>query len=141
MSESVVPNRSVLLVEDDPLTAKATAKVLKRLGYSCRWLTCGGGKVLETVSWSTFDAILLDLDMPDVDGFTVLERLESRKPDLLDRVVVTTGMPAKYLDELDRKRICGVVRKPVNIRELQRLLNRCNGVVPFEAGGESPVLG
>src|SRR5216684_704255 len=134
------PKRSVLLVEDDSQTARHTADALEQLGYSCQWLP-GGCKVLETVTASRFDAIMLDLIMPDVDGFAVLESLRSRKPELLRRVVVTTGMPAKYLDSIDRKRICGIVQKPVDFGELRHLLHRCADVVPFEAGGESPVAG
>ena len=129
------PNRSVLLVEDDPQTARVMADVLEHLGYACKWLS-NGGKVLETVSSARFDAILLDLVMPGMDGFTVLDRLESRKPHLLRRIIVATGMPATYRDELDRRRICGVIQKPVDREELQRLLNRCKDEIPFEGGGE-----
>ena len=134
------PKGSVLLVEDDSQTARVTSDALEQLGYTCEWLS-GGGKVLETVTASRFDLIMLDLIMPDVDGFAVLECLRSRKPELLRRVVVTTGMPAKYLDAIDRKRICGVMQKPVDLGELRRLLHRCADVIPFEAGGESPLAG
>jgi CheY-like chemotaxis protein len=138
------PKRSVLLVEDDSQTARVTSDALEQLGYTCEWLP-GGGKVLETVSASRFDAIMLDLIMPDVDGFAVLECLKSRKPELLRRIVVTTGMPAKYLnaidDAIDRSRICGVVQKPVDFGQLRHLLHRCAEVTLFEAGGESPIAG
>lgn len=132
------PNRSVLLVEDDPQTAKITADALEQLGYACKWLS-SGAKVLETVSSAKFDAIMLDLIMPGTDGFTVLDRLEARKAHLLRRVVVTTGMPAHYRDELNRRRICGVLQKPLDLGELRRLLRRCADEAPFEAGGETAV--
>jgi CheY-like chemotaxis protein len=130
-------NRSVLLVEDDPLTAKVTSQALEEMGYACQWLA-SGAKVLATATTSTFDVIMLDLAMPGMDGFTVLERLKSRKPHLLRRVVVTTGMPAKYLDHLDRERICGVVQKPIDLEELQRVLELCAQHGSFEGGGEPP---
>ncbi len=133
------PKRSVLLVEDDPPTAKVMTEMLEQLGYSSEWVA-SGDKVLEMVSSSRFDVIMLNLVMPDIDGFTVLQRLESLMPHLLHRVLITTGMPTKYLEELDRKQICGIVKKPVDVGELQHLLIRCAGDVPFEAGGESPVL-
>jgi len=136
---AVRPKRSALLVEDDSLTAMGTSALLEQLGYACEWLP-DGGKVLETVSSSHFDLIVLDLIMPDVDGFTVLARLSSRMPHLLRRVVVMTGMPEKYLAEVDRARIRGIVRKPLDIRELQRLVDRCTGTVPCEGGGKSPAM-
>jgi len=132
------PKRSVLLVEDDSQTARVTSDGLEQLGYTCEWLP-GGGKVLETVTASRFDAIMLDLIMPDLDGFAVLECLKSQKPELLRRVVVTTGMPGKYLGSIDRNRICGIVQKPVDFGELRHLLHRCGDTVPFEGGGESPL--
>ena len=130
-------SRSILLVEDDPLTARVTSELLAQMGYSCKWLACGA-KVLETLTSSRFDVIMLDLIMPGVDGFTVLERLEAETPHLLRRVVITTGMPAKYRDALDRKHICGVLPKPVEMGALRPLLLRCADEVPFEAGGETP---
>lgn len=136
---AVRPKRSALLVEDDSLTAMGTSALLEQLGYACEWLP-DGGKVLETVSSSHFDLIVLDLIMPDVDGFTVLARLSSRMPHLLRRVVVMTGMPEKYLEEVDRARIRGIVRKPLDIQELQRLMDRCTATVPYEGGGESPAM-
>lgn len=134
-----MPGRSALLVEDDPLTAKVTTDLLEQLGYSCRWLACGS-KVLEALTSSRFDVIMLDLVMPGVDGFTVLQRLEAETPHLLRRVVVTTGIPAKYRDALDRKCICGIVPKPLDIEELRPLLRRCEDEVAFEGGGETPFL-
>lgn len=133
------PALSVLLVEDDPVTARVTRDMLHRLGYTCTWLPCGTN-VLETLTSSRFDVIMLDLVMPGVDGFTVLQRLEKETPHLLRRVVVTTGMPAKYREAIDRKCICGIVPKPVDIEELRPLLRRCTDEVAFEAGGEMPCL-
>ncbi|HWS72102.1 MAG TPA: response regulator [Thermoanaerobaculia bacterium] len=133
--EPEAAKRSVLLVEDDATTAGAAIEVLEQLGYSCLWLA-NGGDVLDAVSSAQFGTILLDLVMPDVDGFMVLERLALRRPELLRRVIVMTGMPDKYLDEIRSRRICGVLQKPLTVGKLQRLLDRCGGVIPFESGGE-----
>lgn len=112
---------SVLLVEDDPVAARVTAAWLRRLGYSCHWLP-NGQKVLDTAFTATFDVIMLDLAMPGVDGFAVLGQLRSKTPQLLDRVIVTTGMPDKYLADPTLQRIRGILQKPLDVALLRNLL-------------------
>jgi two-component system, OmpR family, response regulator len=65
----------VLIVEDDPGTAMVIEAVLKRHGYSTR--TAGNlHEILRALSVQPHpDLILLDIMLPDVNGFAVLERL------------------------------------------------------------------
>jgi CheY-like chemotaxis protein len=127
--------RSVLLVEDDRHTAQVSSAVVEELGYAVTWVP-NGREALDAISASDFDAILLDLVMPDVDGFVVLERLQSTNAELLRRVIVTTGIPARYVDHLDQSKIGGVIHKPMDIARLEHLLSRCAGGKDFEPGGE-----
>ena len=112
---------SVLLVEDDRATAQATAHLLEELGYSVHWAR-NGQEALETLGAREFDAIVLDLVMPHVDGFAVLEHFHSCDPALLRRVIVITGMPDKYIEPLHRHVLRGVVRKPLDVATLRSLL-------------------
>lgn len=112
---------SVLLVEDDSATAQATAHVLQELGYSVQW-TRNGQEALEALGAREFDAIVLDLVMPHVDGFAVLEHLHAHDLTLLRRVIVITGMPEKYIEALDSRALRGVVRKPLDVARLKHLL-------------------
>jgi len=117
---------SVLLVEDDRATAQATIDALEELGYSTHW-ALDGEEALEVLTAHDFDAIVLDLVMPHVDGFTVLEHFCSRNPALLRRIIVTTGMPDKYVEDLEGVALCGVVHKPLDIAKLERLVRTCAG--------------
>ena len=130
---------SVLLVEDDRATACATRDLLNELGYAVEWAP-NGRDALEVLAVRKFDVIMLDLVMPCMDGFTVLEYFHSEKPGLLRRVIVTTGIPDKYVQLLDRTAIGGIVQKPLDVGKLEQLLIDCasDGMVPFEAGGELP---
>jgi hypothetical protein len=60
------------------------------------------------------------------------------KPHLMPRVIVTTGMPERYITGLDETLVCAIVRKPVEIGTLTRLLRACCESAPFEGGGEFP---
>lgn len=116
--------RSVLVVEDDQATARATMEVLRQLGYTTAWAR-DGGAALEALAAREFDAIMLDLVMPGIDGFTVLDHVHLHDPALLRRVIVITGMPDKYVSALERSALCGVIRKPVDVATLKPLLAEC----------------
>ncbi len=120
------PGRSVLIVEDDCVTAAALACLVKELGFEVT-IVDTGREALDRLSTGEYAAILLDLVLPDLDGFAVLELLEASKPKLLQRMIITTGMPEKYTAEIDRKRVCGVMQKPVETGQLSMLLQRCVG--------------
>lgn len=130
---------TVLLMEDDADTASATAALIEALGYAATRVR-NGRELLRALSENDFSAIMLDLIIPDLDGFAVLERLLLEKPHLLQRVIVTTWIPDKYIEGLDRSRICGVIEKPVDVEQLEHLLRHCTSRVRSndEPGGEFP---
>jgi DNA-binding NtrC family response regulator len=130
---------SVLLVEDDLMTANAARSVLNNLGYSVHWAP-NGLAAMETLRKQDFDVVMLDLVMPHMDGFAVLEHFQAENPALLRRVIVTTGIPDRYVQQVDRSAICGILPKPMDIAMLTQLLSDCHWERPFIAdpGGESP---
>lgn len=131
--------KSVLVVEDDETTARMTCDVLQELGYTCEWAP-NGERALSAIEANPCDAILLDLVMPDMDGFTLLQYIRDHRPELVRRVVVISGVPANYLEDLQQHSLCAVLQKPIDFDALQRVLNRCGDMVPPEGGGEVPAM-
>ncbi len=68
----------VLIIEDDSITAKGLSETLKREGFTCD-TTDLGEDGLEIGKLYEYDLILLDLMLPDIDGFEVLKRLREAK--------------------------------------------------------------
>ena len=85
----------VLLVEDDSATAKSIELMLKSEGYICD-TTDLGEDGLEIGKLYDYDIIVLDLMLPDMDGYEVLRRLRSAK--IETPVLILSGM-----SELDAK--------------------------------------
>ena len=57
----------ILVAEDNPINQKWIRKILSKIGYQCE-IVDNGGAVLETVSHEHFDLILMDVQMPGMDG-------------------------------------------------------------------------
>src|SRR5512143_1106982 len=68
---------SILIVEDDPIDRTLLATCLEQEGYAVR--TAENGKqVVDMLDREPFDLIILDLLMPEMDGFEVLEWIKTR---------------------------------------------------------------
>jgi DNA-binding response OmpR family regulator len=102
----------VLLVEDDEAIAQPLVKGLEREGFRVNWVARG----LEAVAAAEVDVVLLDLGLPDIDGYEVCRRIRAR-----------SEVPIVFLtarsDEIDR--VVGLelgaddyVVKPFGFREL-----------------------
>jgi signal transduction histidine kinase/DNA-binding response OmpR family regulator len=73
-SPDAPPSKQVLIIEDDPDSLELVAAALEGCGYQIRAAT-NGQSALEEIARSKPDAIILDLMLPEMDGFEVIHRL------------------------------------------------------------------
>jgi CheY-like chemotaxis protein len=98
---------TVLIVEDDPQSRDLAATIVAKLG--CQVILANNGvNGLAKVSQQRPSAILLDLCMPEMDGFEFVERL-SRDPKTADIPIIV--LTAKDLTQEDRERLNGSVER------------------------------
>ncbi|MFN8634130.1 MAG: GAF domain-containing protein [Chloroflexota bacterium] len=97
---------TVLVVEDDPATRETVRRALEQDGWSVDE-AANGRIALERLAVQLPGVILLDLMMPELDGFEVVAALRAR-PEWRDLPVVI--MTAKELTDEDRQRLNGSVR-------------------------------
>ena len=90
MASHCHPTLSILLVEDDEDTAWSTVELLSLHGHSVRTATCGPDALREA-AFETPDVVLLDIDLPGMDGWKVAERLRSEAAGKQPFVVAMTG--------------------------------------------------
>ncbi|MFZ2278573.1 MAG: response regulator, partial [Prosthecobacter sp.] len=67
----------LLLVEDDTKLARQTSLWLSEAGHSCIWREKGGAALIA-LGTESFDAVILDVGLPDMDGFAVVEQMRAR---------------------------------------------------------------
>ncbi len=79
----------VLVVDDVPAMAEGYAYDLKRVGGYETLVAGGGREALELLASETIDCVILDLEMPEIDGFDVLRKLGERG--VRTPVIVYTG--------------------------------------------------
>jgi len=110
---------SALVVDDDPGLQSLFYTLLGREGFS---VDCApnGRTAFEYLRRSAYSVILLDLMMPDVNGFELLDRLRRECPSLLGRVIVITGASQRDVASLDATPLRGLIRKPFDIGDLVR---------------------
>ena len=121
----------VLVVEDDEATRSVLRRALEKEG--CQVREAGNGRAgLEQVAAERPSLILLDLMMPEMDGFEFLEGLRQEGRDTPPVVVIT----AKELTEEDRRRLNGGVRAVVQKRpqDFDGLLAEVRARVAAHAG-------
>ncbi|MGE6471938.1 response regulator [Serratia proteamaculans] len=125
----------VLLVEDDEMIGEAIQDALKDAAYAVDWVK-GGQAALTSLACQHYDVLLLDLGLPDRNGFSVLMALRA-KDDRLPVLIITardaledrlTGLDSGADDYL---------LKPFDISEL---LARMRAVLRRKDGNAAPVL-
>jgi CheY-like chemotaxis protein len=79
----------ILIVDDDPQVLKLFTKLLTQSGYSVQTEISGQNAIEAMKRDGPFDLVVLDLSMPEPDGFATLKQLRAVRPGL--RILVTSG--------------------------------------------------
>lgn len=116
-SDAPVSDRNVLVVDDDLALRGLFKNILSRKGFAVDVAEDGRG-AFDQIQHHNYSVILLDLMMPELNGFELLERLERDSPSLLSRVIVITGASQRTITKLDSAHVWGLIRKPFDIDNL-----------------------
>ncbi len=79
MSTPPSPGKHVMVVDDDPINLRIAARLLRELGHHGALLN-DGGKALRLLAEQAFDLVLLDVNMPGMNGQDILSALRQRAP-------------------------------------------------------------
>lgn len=116
----------VLLVDDNEATCTLVTAILQR-DFVVEIAT-DGREAVDKLRTGNYGAVLLDLRMPQLDGFGVLDFVKANRPDLLPRVLVLTAALSKpEMDRVKEFAICGVISKPFDVEALLAAVKTCVG--------------
>jgi DNA-binding response OmpR family regulator len=119
------PCAIVLIVEDDEAVRALIRTLMTRAGFTVD-VARNGLEAIKKIAASSFDAILLDLNIPLVSGFEVIAELERSAPHILrERVIVLTAVSNQELRRLDGKHIFRIIQKPFDVDDLVSTVTAC----------------
>lgn len=109
----------ILYIEDNPDNMQLVQRVITALGHQFLW-AANGLSGISLVGTEHPDLILLDINLPDIDGYEVARRLRTNKNHLYVPIIAITANALKGDAEQALAAGCDVyMSKPVNIRELR----------------------
>ena len=116
-----VPALHILVVDDEEEICRMLLKWMTSEGHDVEFETSGRGAI-DLVKKESFDVVFLDLVMPGIPAFNVLERIKILSPHT--RVVMMTGklIDQTILHEFTERGASGFLQKPFKIEEIIQLL-------------------
>ena len=106
----------ILIVDDEPHACESLKVFLSNQGYETQ--TCYNGKeAIELLARASFDLVLLDIMMPDISGFHVMDYINSQKAKPLVIVITGHATVASAVESL-RKGACDYLTKPYDFIQL-----------------------
>ncbi len=101
ISQTDILNGRIPIVDDQPANVMLLIQTLRGAGYACVTSTMDPREVCELHARNRYDLILLDLQMPGMDGFEVMEGLKKIEADGYLPVLVLTAQPQHKLHALE----------------------------------------
>jgi len=117
--------KRILVVDDDPDIRQVLLDRMSSFGYAVE-TAVNGREALDALRRSGFDGMLLDMRMPEIDGFEVLRRTRKSHPDL-PVVVVTALSVQQQAAQAVAEGARAYLLKPFDASQLKQVVEQCFG--------------
>jgi len=121
--------KTVLLVEDNPINQQVVRRMLEILGYQV-CVAVNGFEALERLQTQPPDAILMDCQLPEMDGYTATQRIREQERTLGRHVPIIALTANALAGERDRCLAAGMddyLAKPFRMKDLEEVMQRVLG--------------
>jgi len=117
----------ILVAEDNIVNQKVLSRLLQRLGYQGDMVN-NGLEVLDALSHQIYDVVLMDVQMPEMDGLTTTQQIRERwLPENRPYIIaVTANAMNGDREECLQMGMDDYLSKPIRIEKLVQVLNRCS---------------
>lgn len=113
---------SILIVDDEPGMRDLLSSVLNDEGYSVEAVE-NGKKAIKACEKSPFDVALIDIELPDMKGTELLNRLKKRQPKMI-RIIITGHPSIENAMKAVNERADGYLLKPFEVTDLLKMIAR-----------------
>jgi two-component system response regulator CpxR len=117
-------SRGVLVVEDDLAIRRLVKMVLEREGYRVE-AASDGVEAVRKLGVGEYDVIILDLMMPNLDGFALMATLAAHDPSHLKKIIITSAASPSVIEDRLRGTPFNVLAKPFDILDLSARVRAC----------------
>lgn len=139
MSDMAISSARVLIAEDDESNRLVTSAIIKHLGFLAD-VVSNGKEALQALEQQTYDIILMNVRMPEMDGIRATQLIRKRFPP--DRQPLIIAFTACVLpdsrEDCIRAGMNDFIAKPVKMEDLNRIL--CKHIQILEAQKEFQLL-
>ncbi len=119
--------KKILIVEDNPMNMELILDLLEFYGHNVTEAE-DGIKALERLAEERFDIILLDMQLPKMDGLEVLERIKMNPSTACIPVIAVTAHAMKGSEEHFIEMGCvDYISKPIDINKFRKLIDKYLG--------------
>ena len=116
ISEKQKHTKKILLAEDNPINTAVAIGILEKLGYHAKTVETGIDAIKE-LSTNHYDLVLMDIQMPDMDGFEATEIIRNTTSSVRNHSVPIIAMTAhagkSYKDKCIASGMNGYISKPI----------------------------
>jgi len=117
MEEDFMPNKiQILIVDDETDITGPLSEQLTLDGYDVTTANAGK-KAIELIASHKYNIVILDLVLPEIDGFEILKLIKKNHPST--KVIILTGHPyAEYIAECRKQGADDIIEKPSELGDI-----------------------
>jgi PAS domain S-box-containing protein len=142
LSEAKRRGLRILLAEDNAINQKLAMHLLSRFGFSADAVT-NGREAVQALSQTPYDLVLMDVQMPEMDGLAATRAIRDADSSVLNHAVPIVAMTAHaMIGDRDKCLAAGMndyISKPIQPNLLLQTMERLLGVAPRPAGNSGPI--
>lgn len=110
MKDALTQNRTILIVDDEPLLCEIVGEALTPL-FSKVCIAHNGTQALEIMAKETVDIVLTDYNMPEMNGLDLIDRIKAASP-LVPVIMITGSSQDPMVLEAIKKGAFDIITKP-----------------------------
>jgi putative two-component system response regulator len=110
-------NIAVLIIDDDDMVLSALGQMMEKTGWKC--LRAPSGEIgIDSFKANSVDAVVLDINLPRMDGFAVLRQLRELKPDVPVIMLTGLGYEKDQIEKALEQGAAGYVSKAMPVKSV-----------------------